>query len=483
MVDGEGVHSRARWGRLRFMVISSLLAQPPEAGELQGRIALLSQQQWQHPTKDEKVSVSFPTIQRWYYAAKGDVADPVQALTRRRRKDAGKSAAISEQQADALAKLYRDHPCWQYKLHYDNLLAMAERNDNLGKVPSYVTVHRYMKSHGMMRQKSRRKDRAHDKEMRGWEVRYSNQLWHLDFHEASRSVLLADGTWKRPVLLGILDDHSRLACHLQWYLTEDTENLVHGLCQALQKRGLPRALMTDNGSAMKAAETQQGLKRLGILHCLTLPKTPEQNGKQEHFWTQIDSRLLPMLEGVPNLTLKLLNEATQAWVEGEYNQRRHSETEQTPYERFVGKETISRTCPDAEVLRQAFRVQETRRQRSSDNTISIEGRRFQLPSRFRCLQRVTARFCRWDLSSAALVDPNTEQELCTIYPVDYQQNAEQARRELQPTGDPLTPITESNPRESGVAPLLQHLMADYAATGIPFAYLPKDDLSTTAEPS
>ena len=64
MVDGEGVHSRARWGRLRFMVISSLLAQPPEAGELQGRIELLSQQQWQHPTKDEKVSVSFPTIQQ-----------------------------------------------------------------------------------------------------------------------------------------------------------------------------------------------------------------------------------------------------------------------------------------------------------------------------------------------------------------------------------------------------------------------------------
>ena len=55
-------------------------------------------------------------------------------------------------------------------------------------------------------------------------------------------------------MLGILDDHSRLCCHLQWYLSETAEDLVHGLSQAIQKRGLPRALMTDNGSAMIAEE-------------------------------------------------------------------------------------------------------------------------------------------------------------------------------------------------------------------------------------
>ncbi len=483
MVDGEGLHSRARWARLRLMVISSLITQPPNRGELQGRIELLSQQQWQHPSKDEKLSISFPTIQRWYYAAKGDSPEPEQLLLRKRRKDAGRSSSVSEQLAQDLAQQYRDHPCWQYKLHYDNLVVLAKKAGHEGKVPSYATVHRYMKAHGMMRQKARRKGRPHEMEMRGWEVRFTNQLWHLDFHEASRSVLLSDGTWKRPVLLGILDDHSRLVCHLQWYLVEDTENLVHGLCQALQKRGLPRALMTDNGGAMKAAETRQGLKRLGIAHHLTLPRTPEQNGKQEHFWTQIDSRLLPMLEGVPDLTLKLLNEATQAWVEGEYNQRPHSETGQTPYERFASEASIGRTCPDAESLRQVFRVQETRRQRSSDNTVSIEGIRFQLPSRFRCLQRATVRFCRWDLSNAGLMDPNTGKELCSIFPVDLQKNAEQGRRRLQLTDDPLTPITESEPRKSGMAPLLQHLIADYAATGIPFAYLPKDDLSTTTPES
>ena len=58
--------------------------------------------------------------------------------------------------------------------------------------------------------------------------------------------------------------------HLQWYLSETTEDLVHGLSQGIQKCGLPRALMTDNGSAMVAEEFTEGLLRLGILHETTL---------------------------------------------------------------------------------------------------------------------------------------------------------------------------------------------------------------------
>ncbi len=91
-------------------------------------------------------------------------------------------------------------------------------------------------------------------------------LWHLDFHEGSRPVLVASGQWQKPKLLGVLDDRSRLCCHLQWYLDETAETLIHALSQAFHKRGLPRALPTDNGAAMIAAQTTEGLERLGIVH-------------------------------------------------------------------------------------------------------------------------------------------------------------------------------------------------------------------------
>ncbi|MGH8848101.1 MAG: hypothetical protein ACREXQ_12810, partial [Polaromonas sp.] len=42
-------------------------------------------------------------------------------------------------------------------------------------------------------------------------------LWHLDFHHGSRKVLTRQGEWVTPMLLGVLDDRSRLVCHLQWY--------------------------------------------------------------------------------------------------------------------------------------------------------------------------------------------------------------------------------------------------------------------------
>jgi transposase InsO family protein len=81
-------------------------------------------------------------------------------------------------------------------------------------------------------------------------------------------------------------------------LSESAENIVHGLSQAMQKRGLPRAAMSDNGAAMTAIEITEGLARLGILHQTTLPYSPYQNGKQEVLWASVEGRLMAMLEGV-----------------------------------------------------------------------------------------------------------------------------------------------------------------------------------------
>jgi transposase InsO family protein len=54
--------------------------------------------------------------------------------------------------------------------------------------------------------------------------------------------------------------------------------------QAMLKRGLPRALMTDNGGAMLAEETQEGLTRLGVIHETTLPYSPYHYVAQQLMW-------------------------------------------------------------------------------------------------------------------------------------------------------------------------------------------------------
>ena len=397
---------RVRWARLRFSIIGPLLAAPPLSGELSERLRELATKSYQHPTSKLSIRFGASTIERWYYDAK-DQSDPICALERKVPSNAGTHPAVSAGLIQAIATLYRQHPGWTFQLHYDNLKVLAKQDSSLGVMPSYPTVRRYMKDQGLLRKRRPRhrhkelEDEAKTsftaREKRSYEVTHVHALWHLDFHQGSRKVLLPSGEWKSPQLLGILDDHSRLACHLQWYLDETADSLIHGLSQAIQKRGLPRGLMTDNGSAMIAAETTEGLERLSIAHFTTLAYTPEQNGKQECFWAQIEGRLIPMLEGEAELTLTLLNEATQAWVEKEYQRKVHSEIGQSPLERALGSPSLVRPSPSSDELRRAFRTETTRAQRRSDGTITVGGIRFEIPSRYRTLVRVAVRVARWDL--------------------------------------------------------------------------------------
>src|SRR5579863_1774209 len=472
--DDHAPSARVRWARLRFQILGSLMAAPADEGELKARIEGLAGRAWRHPTTGDSIRFSFKTIERWWYIARG-VDDPLGALARKVPSHAGTHPSIGPALAEAIARQHRDHPRWSFQLHHDNLVALAREDPRIGPVPGYATVCRFMRGQGLWRARKRRHRETEggepfaSRETRSYEVTHVHGLWHLDFHEGSRPVLCPDGQWRKPQLLGVLDDRSRLCCHLQWYLDETAEALIHGLSQAFHKRGLPRALLTDNGAAMIAAETVEGLERLGVVHHTTLPYSPEQNGKQESFWGQIEGRLLPMLEGEPQLTLDLLNTATQAWVEEEYQRKEHSEIREAPLTRYLRGPDVGRPCPPSDALRRAMRTEVSRKQRRSDGTVTVEGVRFEIPSAYRTLLLLRLRVARWDLSSVDLVDPRSGEHLATLLPLDKARNAERGRRVVAPA----TPDAPSSP--VGIAPHLRALMADYAATGLPPAYLPKHD--------
>ncbi|MBU0754329.1 MAG: DDE-type integrase/transposase/recombinase [Planctomycetes bacterium] len=293
----DDARRRDQWARLRFSIIGPLLAAPPDRGALRAAILDLSKKPWRHPVTNEPVFFSFSTIERWFYAAKGEFRDPVGKLRRRIRKDSGLQPSLGTDLCTVLLTLYKEHKSWSMRLHYDNLQVLVEKDPALGPVPSYSTVCRYMKARGLFKEKRKKNRdtpgaiqaaaRLERLEIRSFEAEYVNALWHLDYHHGSKKILTREGAWVTAHLLGILDDKSRLCCHLQWYLAETTETLVHGLCQAIQKRGLPRSLMTDRGSAMTAAETKRGLHALSILHDPTLPYSPHHYVAFENMWRQI----------------------------------------------------------------------------------------------------------------------------------------------------------------------------------------------------
>jgi hypothetical protein len=186
---------------------------------------------------------------------------------------------------------------------------------------------------------------------------------------------------------------------------------------------------------------------------------------------------MAMLEGVEDLTLAALNEATQAWVELEYQRRVHSETGQTPVERCALGPDVGRPCPDSQALRQAFTTELKRTQRHSDGTITLAGRRFEIPCRYRTLGRVILRYAAWDLTQVYLADERSGELLCRLLPLDKAKNADGRRRALTSLD---SSADQPAPRPAGMAPLLQQLIAEYAATGLPPAYLPQS--AAAAEP-
>lgn len=474
MTDGT---RHARWARFRFSVIGPLLAAPPARGELRAALDALARRTWRHPITGEPVRFGHSTFERWYYTARNAPRDPVHELRRKVRRDAGQQPSLSSGLREALRAQYADHPGWSATLHADNLAALAAEHPELGRVPSDSTVRRYLHAQGLERRRQRRGRRVATppREVRSYEAEHVLGLWHADFHHGSRRVLEPDGRWHTPILLGALDDASRIATHLQWYTDETTKSFIHGLAQGFQKWGLPRALLTDNGPAMLAQETRAGLERLGIVHATTLPYSPHQNAKQEVFWAQVEGRLLAMLEGVSELSLQLLNEATQAWLVGEYHQAFHRELGCSPLARYQKGPDVGRESPDAEGLRKAFRAELVRTPRRSDGTVSLAGRRFELPDRYRHLRRVHVRFARWDLRQAELVDPHTDTTLVALYPLDKVRNAERGRPPQGPVASSDRHETPPSPPiagDGGMAPLLRKLLRDYAATGRPPAYLP-----------
>ena len=480
------------WARFRFSVVGSLLSSPPARGTLHAAIRALAEKTWSHPVTRRDVRVAAGTIARWYYTALrqgGD--DPLGVLRRAVRKDCGK-ISLAAPLAERLHLQYRDYPHWSCQLHYDNLAALVKADPTLGQLRSYSTVKRYMRAHGLVRMtrlqlhqrpgEARAERRRQTREVRSYEATHVGALWHLDFHHGSLRVLTPGGQWQRPIALAILDDHSRLCCHIQWYLSETAQDLAHGLSQAIQKRGLPRALLTDNGAAMVAEEVAEGLLRLGIVHERTLPYSPYQNGKQEVFWGTLEGRLMKMLDGVADLTLEFLNKASQAWVEIEYNRAVHRETSCSPVERFERAPDVLRVSPSSESLRDAFRLETSRSQRRSDGTISLDGVRFEVPARYRHFREVAVRYARWDLGRVDLVDERSGNILAPIYPLDKTANADGRRAALEPGGTPLPPKNQRR-ATTELPPLLKSLLQEYSATGMPAAYLPKTSQEDNGEPS
>jgi transposase InsO family protein len=468
-VSKSSCNERAyRVGLCRYRIVAELIERPSDVGELASRLRQIAARSHAFVGHEEPIRVSERTLERWYAKAK-NAPRPGEALQPKLRSDRGVNRTLMKAHKDWIGKFRLAHPSWSVQLLFDNLVATGDED-----VPSYSTVLRYMRLAGLLvggftsRRVSRR-------EVRSFEVGFVGELWHMDFHKGSRSILTEKGVYVTPLCVAFIDDKSRLVCHAQWYLNETTEVLVHAFSQAVMKRGLPRTFYTDCGSAMRGAEFTTGLETLCVRQERTLPYSPHQNGKQEAFWQPLEGRLMKMIPKGTHLTLDLLNRYTQAWVEQDYNAKDHRETKQPPFERFFGLPSVHRPSPGTEALRSAFALRVTRSQRQTDGTVALDGVRFEVPQCYRHFETLRLSYARWDLSWADLLCPETNGILARVRPVPLERNARGIRVQVAdaaPQENTNAKVEEIGDENSNLPPLLARCLDEYAKLYPHAGYLP-----------
>jgi hypothetical protein len=168
-------------------VVGPLLASPLQAGQLAGAIEALAARTWQHPITGEPVRFGFSTIERWLYRARAAKSDPFGALGNRVRKDAGGQPSLRPALRAVICAQYREHKSWTVKLHYDNLAVRVRADPELGVLPSYQSVRRFLRAQGLRRQRrprhadrpgmERAERRREELEVRSFETTHVHSLW------------------------------------------------------------------------------------------------------------------------------------------------------------------------------------------------------------------------------------------------------------------------------------------------------------------
>jgi len=178
---------------------------------------------------------------------------------------------------------------------------------------------------------------------------------------------------RKTYLFAIIDDHSRLITHAQFYLAENLDNYLDCLWTAMRKRGLPRKIYVDNGPSFRAHQLQLGCASLEVALSFAKPYRPQGKGKIERFFRTVRSQLLPELP--KELTLDILNQRFEEYLDI-YHNRKHGTTGQEPIRRYLESADFLREAPDN--LPRYFRKRAVRKV-NNDRTVKLDGRLYEAP--------------------------------------------------------------------------------------------------------
>jgi len=335
----------------RYSLVRALIDESLSKAERGRAVRALAERAHTGPGGFE-VQVSRPTLDRWVRLLRAGGFEALKPEARHANpRTPAETLALAE-------RLRRERP-ERTAAHICELIRTVS-----GWAPDERTIQRHFVRVGLSRRETRPKVA-----FGRFEAERPNELWTGD---ALHGPVIGG---RKTYLFAFIDDHSRAFCGYRWGYAEDTVRLEAALRQGIERRGVPRGCYLDNGSAMVSRQLLRALAVLGTKLTHSAPGRPEGRGKIERAFGTVRGQFLVEVDPEKVTTLEELNDRFSAWVESVYHRRVHSETNETPIERFLSAGPPA--IPPPELLAEAFLWAEQRTV-AKTGTVNLFGNRYEV---------------------------------------------------------------------------------------------------------
>ncbi|HIQ23030.1 MAG TPA: transposase [Planctomycetes bacterium] len=247
----------------------------------------------------------------------------VPGLYRRHRSDRGKPRKKYAKLLARAVELKREQP-----YRSATVINRILKREFGSSVPR-STLYQHLKREGATRRKlgaSKQKVRCR------WTRDKPGALWVGDFEHGP--LVMHRGRATKTHLSAWIDCHSRYVVEARYYIRENLDILTDSLLRAWGNHGASAELYVDNAKIYHAKAFRLACTQLNIKLRHRPPREPAPGGLIERFFQTCQMQFEAEVRASATLTLDELNRSLAAWLQVAYHQEVHSETGQTPHQRY-----------------------------------------------------------------------------------------------------------------------------------------------------
>src|SRR5713101_893053 len=275
VIPGTALEDNEAVALFRYGLIADLLHLPPGHRTLHAQLRAKADRDYEIPGSARR-RVAAETIRDWLYAYRRGGFD---ALKPRPRRDTGHTRALPQAVADQLCALKEAHPAFSIAM----LLSTARQQRLVPPeiVLAPATVHRLLSRQGLM---ARHPTEPTTKDRRRFAFDAPNELWMSDVMHGPGVLDPADRRRHRTYLIALLDDATRIISDAVFARTETVAAFLPVFERAILRRGVPKRLYVDNGSAFRSRHLALVCAKLGVTLIHARPFQPQSKGKMERWF-------------------------------------------------------------------------------------------------------------------------------------------------------------------------------------------------------